>query len=88
MDLVEKGKYELAELEFEKAADLSPNSPEVFSIWGSALRVQKKYKGANRRFARAYELAPEDEEIVFNWGMSRLFEKDADGAIDLFKKNP
>ncbi|MDH5761948.1 MAG: tetratricopeptide repeat protein [Nitrospinota bacterium] len=86
MDLAEKGQFELAELEFEKAADLSPNSPEVFSIWGAALRMQKKFKGANNRFARAYELAPEDEEIVFNWGMSRLFEKNADGAIDLFKK--
>ena len=86
MDLAENGKYELAELEFEKAAELSPNSPELFSIWASALRMQKKYKGANRRFARAYELAPEDEEIVFNWGMSRLFEKNADAAIDLFQK--
>ena len=86
MDLIEKGKYERSELEFEKAADLSPNSPEVFAIWGSALRIQKKFKGANRRFGRAYELAPEDEEIVFNWGMSRLFEKNADGAIDLFQK--
>lgn len=86
MDLAENGKYEKAEVEFEKAAELSPNSPEVFSIWGAALRMQKKFKGANRRFARAYELAPEDEEIVFNWGMSRLFEKNADGAIDLFKK--
>ena len=86
MNLAENGKYELAEVEFEKAADLSPNSPEVFSIWGAALRMQKKFKGANRRFGRAYELAPEDEEIVFNWGMSRLFEKNADGAIDLFKK--
>jgi Flp pilus assembly protein TadD/plastocyanin len=86
MDLAENGKYERAELEFEKAADLSPNSPEVFSIWGAALRMQKKFKGANRRFGRAYELAPEDEEIVFNWGMSRLFEKNADGAIDLFQK--
>ncbi len=86
MSLVENGKYERSELEFEKAADLSPNSPEVFAIWGSALRIQEKFKGANRRFGRAYELAPEDEEIVFNWGMSRLFEKNADGAIDLFQK--
>ncbi|MCZ6513626.1 MAG: tetratricopeptide repeat protein [Nitrospinae bacterium] len=86
MGLVEQGKYERAELEFEKAADFSPNSPEVFSIWGVAMRMQKKFKGANRRFARAYELAPEDEEIVFNWGMTRLFEKNADQAIDLFQK--
>ena len=86
MNFAENGKYEHAEVEFEKAADLSPNSPELFSIWGAALRMQKKFKGANKRFARAYELAPEDEEIVFNWGMSRLFEKNADGAIDLFKK--
>ena len=86
MGLAENGKYERAEVEFEKAAELSPNSPELFSIWAAALRMQKKYKGANRRFARAYELAPEDEEIVFNWGMSRLFEKNADAAIDLFQK--
>ena len=86
MTLAENGKYERAEVEFEKAADLSPNSPELFSIWASALRMQKKVKGANKRFARAYELAPEDEEIVFNWGMSRLFEKNADAAIDLFQK--
>jgi Flp pilus assembly protein TadD/plastocyanin len=86
MNFAEDGKYEYAEVEFEKAADLSPNSPELFSIWGAALRMQKKFKGANKRFARAYELAPEDEEIVFNWGMSRLFEKNADGAIELFKK--
>jgi len=86
MNLAENGKYQRAEVEFEKAAELSPNSPELFSIWGAALRMQKKFKGANRRFGRAYELAPEDEEIVFNWGMSRLFEKNADGAIDLFKK--
>jgi len=86
MGLVEQGKYNLAELEFEKAADLSPNSPEVFSIWGVALRIQKKFKGANRRFGRAYDLAPEDEEIVFNWGMSRLLEKNADKAIELFRK--
>lgn len=86
MGLVEQGKYEFAELEFEKAADFSPNSPEVFSIWAVALRMQKKFKGANKRFARAYELAPEDEEIVFNWGMSSLFEKNADQAIDLFQK--
>ena len=86
MNLAENGKYEKAEVEFEKAAELSPNSPELFSIWGAALRMQKKFKGANKRFGRAYELAPEDEEIVFNWGMSRMFEKNADGAIDLFKK--
>ncbi len=86
MNLAENGKYERAEVEFEKAAELSPNSPELFSIWAAALRMQKKFKGANRRFARAYELAPEDEEIVFNWGMSRLFEKNADAAIDLFQK--
>jgi len=86
MALVEQDKFELAELEFEKAAELSPNSPEVYSIWGAALRMQKKFKGANKRFARAYELAPEDEEIVFNWAMTRLHEKNAEGAIELFKK--
>jgi tetratricopeptide (TPR) repeat protein len=86
MELAENGKYERAELEFEKAGKSSPDSPEVFSIWGAALRMQKKFEGANKRFARALELAPEDKEIAFNWGLSRLHEKKADEAIKLFEK--
>ncbi len=86
MGLSEQGKYELAELEFEKAAEISPNSPEVFAIWGASQRMQGKFEGANKRFGRAYELAPDDEEITFNWGLSRLHEKNADEAIKLFQK--
>ncbi len=86
MGLSEQGKYELAELEFEKAAELSPNSPEVFAIWGASHRMQEKFEGANKRFGRAFELAPDDEEIAFNWGLSRLHEKNSDEAIKLFKE--
>ena len=86
MALTDQGKFELAQVAFEKAAELSPNSAEVYAIWGASLRMQKKFKGANKRFAKAYELAPQDEEIVFNWGITRLHEKNADAAIDLFEK--
>ncbi len=86
MGLSEQGKYELAELEFEKAAELSPNSPELFAIWGASHRMQKKFEGANKRFSRAHELAPDDEEITFNWGMSLLQEKNAEGAVKRFKQ--
>lgn len=86
MGLSEQGKYELAELEFEKAAELSPNSSEVYAIWGTSHRMQGKFEGANKRFSRAFELAPDDEEIAFNWGLSRLHEKTSDEAIKLFKQ--
>jgi len=86
MGLVEKGKFEVAELEFEKAAEISPDSPEVFAIWATALRMQEKFKGANWRFARALELSPKDEEIMFNWGLSLLMERKPDEAIKLFKQ--
>ena len=86
MELVEKGKFGAAELEFEKAAEISPDSPEVFAIWATALRMQEKFKGANRRFARALELSPHDEEIIFNWGLSLLMERKSDEAIKLFKQ--
>ena len=86
MQLTEEGKHNQGNLEFEKAAQISPNSPELFSIWGAALRMQKKYKGANKKFARAHELVPQDEEILINWGMSRLEEDQPDEAITLFKK--
>ena len=86
MRLSENNQFALAELEFEKAAELSPESPEVFAIWATALRMQGKFKGANRRFAKALELAPNDDEIIFNWGMSRLMEKESDEAIKLFQQ--
>ncbi|MEE9259198.1 MAG: tetratricopeptide repeat protein [Nitrospinaceae bacterium] len=86
MSLAEKEKFNQADTEFEKAAEISPDSPEVFAIWGTSLRMNKKFKGANKRFARAMELAPDDEEIAFNWGISRMEEKNSDAAIELFKK--
>ncbi|GIS84740.1 MAG: hypothetical protein CM1200mP16_10400 [Nitrospina sp.] len=45
-------------MEFEKAAFLSPNSADLYSIWGAALRMAKKFKGANKRFARAMNYHP------------------------------
>ena len=87
MELTEQGKYNQGNIEFEKAAQISPNSNEVYSIWGAALKMQKKYKGANKKFARAHELAPDDKEIVFNWAMSALEQRDSDEAIRLFEKS-
>ena len=86
MQLIEEGKYNSADMEFEKAAQISPNAPEVFALWGTALRVQEKYKGANRHFSKALELSPNDAEIAFNWGVSRFREKATDEAINLFLK--
>ena len=86
MQLIEEGKFNSADMEFEKAAQISPDSPEVFAIWGTALRVQEKYKGANRHFSKAMELSPNDAEVAFNWGVSRFREKATDEAIKLFLK--
>ncbi len=86
MQLIEDGKFNSADLEFKKAAQISPDSPEVFALWGTALRVQKKYKGANRHFAKAMKLSPNDAEIAFNWGVSRFREKATGEAIKLFLK--
>ncbi|MBC8286888.1 MAG: hypothetical protein H8E42_05370 [Nitrospinae bacterium] len=86
MLFTEEGKFNAGDMEFEKAAKISPNSPELFSIWGAALRMAKKYEGANRRFARAHELSPNDEEITFNWGMTELEADHPEDAIRLFQK--
>ncbi len=87
MQLTDQGKYNQADMEFEKAAAISPNSHELYSIWGAALKMQKKYQGASKRFARAHELAPNDGEILFNWAMSALEQRDTNEAIRLFKKS-
>jgi tetratricopeptide (TPR) repeat protein/plastocyanin len=86
MQLTEEGKFNAGDIEFEKASKISPNSPDLFSIWGAALRMAKKYEGANRHFARAHELSPNDEEITFNWGMSELEADHPEEATRLFVK--
>ena len=86
MLFTEEGKFNAGDMEFEKAAKISPNSPELFSIWGTALRMSKKFEGANKRFARAHELSPNDEEIIFNWGMTELEADHPKEAIKLFQK--
>ena len=58
MLFTEEGKFNAGDMEFEKAAKISPNSPELFSIWGAAMRMAKKFEGASKRFARAHELSP------------------------------
>jgi tetratricopeptide (TPR) repeat protein len=86
MLFTEEGRFNAGDIEFEKASKISPNSPELYSIWGAALRMAKKYEGANRRFARAHELSPNDEEITFNWGMSELEADHPEEATRLFQK--
>ena len=86
MLFTEKGKFNSGDMEFEKAAKISPNSPELFSIWGAAMRMAKKFEGAKKRFARAHELSPNDEEITFNWGMTELEADHPKEAIRLFQK--
>ena len=86
MLFTEERKFNSGDMEFEKAAKISPNSPELFSIWGAAMRMAKKFEGAKKRFARAHELSPNDEEITFNWGMTELEADHPKEAIRLFQK--
>jgi Tfp pilus assembly protein PilF/plastocyanin len=86
MSLAERGEFNAADEIFERAAQISPNSAEVFAIRATAARMSKNFQKADQYFARAAELDPYDEEIAYNWGMSRLLGKDTDGAIRLFKK--
>jgi tetratricopeptide (TPR) repeat protein/plastocyanin len=86
MEFTEKGEYNAGNTEFEKASVISPDSSELYSIWGAALRMAKKFKGANKRFARAHELSPNDSEITFNWAMSQLEGDIPEDAIRLFQK--
>jgi len=86
MKLAEEQKFDASDDEFQKAAMISPDTPEIYSLWGVALRMAERYEDAEKRFARAYELSPDNDEITFNFGMSQLHAGKIDDAIDLFKK--
>ena len=87
MRLSEEGKHNSAEVEFEKAAKLSPTSPEVHAIWATALRIAKKYQSADKHFKKADKLAPNDDEILLNWGMTKLMAGNIDEAIKLIESS-
>ncbi|MFQ5672469.1 MAG: tetratricopeptide repeat protein [Nitrospinales bacterium] len=86
MKFAEEQKFDASDDEFQKAAMISPDTPEIYSLWGVALRMAERYKEAEKRFSRAYELSPDNDEITFNFGMSQLHAEKTDDAIDLFKK--
>ena len=65
MKLTEKGEYNAGNREFEKASLISPDSSDLYSNWGAALRLAQKFTGDNKRFARAHAMAPKDHEITF-----------------------
>ncbi|MEC7641439.1 MAG: tetratricopeptide repeat protein [Nitrospinota bacterium] len=82
----EDGKADAANEEFAKAAEISPDTAEVYSLWGVALRLAERYSEAEKKFQRAYSLSPNDEEITFNYAMSQLQADKTSSAIKLFKK--
>ena len=49
MKLTEKGEYNAGNREFEKASLISPDSSDLYSIWGAALRICLLYTSTSPR---------------------------------------
>lgn len=54
-----------------KAAELDPNDPQIFVLWGNIFRKSSKHVEADKKYAIAYGLTPTDPIVLSAYGQSR-----------------
>jgi tetratricopeptide (TPR) repeat protein len=64
------GSYNLAIDDLDKALELDPKNPELYSLRGTAYREKGFYEKALENFTFAINLAPENKEYYFLRGLS------------------
>lgn len=75
-------KYSEACLEFEKAAQTTPDAPDVWKFWGSCFYYLQNYPEAVLKFEKAFGLKlPFDSQFYFEWVDSLLKLNKFDDAL-------
>jgi serine/threonine protein kinase/Tfp pilus assembly protein PilF len=77
--------WEAAELEFEQALKLNPNSPEIHQGYSFLLTITRRHKEAIAEAKRAQELDPLSSNINSHAGAAFYFAGRFDEAIDTLK---
>ncbi len=70
MQLAMAGEFDGALAEFERAARLAPNDPEIEHNWGTVLLRRGDLDEARRHFEHAIELNPQSADSLYNLGVA------------------
>jgi len=84
--LRDRGKYQSAVVEYEKAVELVPYNPKVLNKLGIAKMMAGDYKGAIATLKKAGEITPNYSTIFVNLGLAYASAGDDEGAIGSFKR--
>jgi len=85
-DLIGRRFYEVALVQLDKAAEESPNEPEVFHLKGVCHRELKDYKTAETSFKRALALDPDFAPAHDGLAMTYELMGEKERAWDYFTK--
>jgi tetratricopeptide (TPR) repeat protein len=69
---LEKGQYDLAITEFDKALTIAPSSPELYNNRGIVYSKARQYDLAISDFTKAVELAPDAIQAYYNRGITYI----------------
>jgi Flp pilus assembly protein TadD len=81
-----EGAFEAARVEFEKAIELQPNSPEGYNNLGLVLTKQNKPREAEEAFKKALQLNPTLTPAYTNLGFSYHLRGDYLKAVEVFNE--
>ncbi len=85
-DLDDLGRYEDAVKDYNRAAELAPNWPELYNNRGLALRALGRETEAMADFAKVLELTPDSAIALYNRGSGYVLAGNPDAAIKDFDR--
>lgn len=77
----EKGQYDLAISEFNKALEIAPESAETYNDRGIAYSKNGQYDQAISDFTKALEIKPSDARVYYNRGITYAIKDQYDLAL-------
>ena len=82
----EQGQYDLAILEFNKALEIDPGSPEAYNNRGITYSKKDQFDSAISDFSKALDIDPKDTKVLYNRGLTYAIEGQFDLALSDLKK--
>jgi tetratricopeptide (TPR) repeat protein len=80
------GRYQESMLEFQKAAEINPATPDTFHKLGIIFDRLGKYKEAIKYYLQTIKINSEDPEVFMDLGLVYDQLQDYENAINTFKK--
>jgi superkiller protein 3 len=85
-DLINKGFYDVALLQLEKAVEHDPDNPEIYFLMGKCNRESGQFKDAEDKFKKAIEIDPDFAPAYDGLGLLYNMTGKRDAALEQYQK--